>query len=105
MDPQHCEELSGGVIIVETTVWRWKSQKIKIYWLGYGFFCGNHKDLAKVSRFLLRESIGWYGFSYGFLVVAYCTNHSLPPPPAVLYMLCERKTGMILPTVLSSCIH
>jgi hypothetical protein len=39
------------------------------------FLCGNHKDLAKVfgsriffSRFL--KYIGWYGFSYGFVVVA-----------------------------------
>ncbi len=45
--------------------------------LGYGFLFGNHKHSAKVSRLLVSlffslrflKSIGWYGFSYGFLVV------------------------------------
>ncbi len=36
---------------------------------------GIHEDLAKVSRLLVRgfflgvKKIGWYGFSYAFLVV------------------------------------
>ncbi len=45
--------------------------------LEYGFLFGNHKHLAKSldtfgsQIFFLRflKSIGWWGFSYGFLVV------------------------------------
>jgi hypothetical protein len=56
---------------------RRKSQRIKIHRLGYRFsldLYGNYKHLAKVSRllvcgFFLFKSIGWYGFSYGILVV------------------------------------
>ncbi len=68
---------------------RWKSQRIKfhrlgyrfsvdllIHTVGYSFLFGNQKHLAKVSGLLvcgffldILKSIGWYGFSYGFLVV------------------------------------
>ncbi len=82
-----------GKILVRSAVFVqiWKLQGIKIHrlacrfsidflihTLGYGIFFGNHKDLTKVSRVLVRgfffsrflQSMGWYGFSYGFLVVA-----------------------------------
>ncbi len=69
---------------------RWKSQRIKIHWLGfrfstrfliytllrYGFLFGNQRHLAKVWDFWFADfffrflnSIGWNGFSHGFLFV------------------------------------
>ncbi len=84
---------------------RWKSQRIKIHRIAYRFFyrflntypslwifCGNHKDLPKVSRLLVRGFFSWdfkiHRLVWIFLwIFGCCTelaqwiNYSLPPPP------------------------